>query len=179
MNQYFYVYRTNDRGVYLPKVKHPTLDAVSKEATRLAQQHPGDSFEILAFIGVAQATGVTTTWVDGLNATYGKPAEVERLEEVDQGHSVLWGSKARPPVIAPAWEWPELPAGHSYLNPQSLSVLEVGIGYRPLCTLDESFPDDHEWRKSGEWTPGTPCMHSPIQCRPVLTFRTKAPIPAI
>lgn len=176
MNQYFYVYRTSGNGQHLPKVKHPTLDAASKEAARLAQQHPGDSFEILAFIGVARATGVTTTWVDGLNATYGKPPPVERPGEVDQGRSVLWGSKAKPPVIAPAWEWPELPPGHHYLNPENLSVLEVGIGYRPLCTLDEAYPDDHQIRLTTGWAPGAPCSWNKPQGTSI-TYRTKAPIP--
>lgn len=78
------------------------------------------------------------------------------------------------------WSWPALPPGHSYLNPENLTVEQLGDGWRPLCTLDDSFPEYHEWRLGKNWRPGTTCGLAPRVldgCN--LTYRTRAPIPTL
>ena len=63
LNSYFYVFRL---GGSAPKHKHATLELAKQEATRLATQHPGGRFEILMFVGAAEAVyDVRTNWADG------------------------------------------------------------------------------------------------------------------
>lgn len=61
---YFRVYRVNDRG---PRVKHATLAEAAAEAKRLAGQHPGESFEILACYGIARCSDPSVFWNDGID----------------------------------------------------------------------------------------------------------------
>jgi hypothetical protein len=63
MKKYYYVYR-NGQFKYAPTVKHPTLADAQAESIRLATQHPGEAFEILALVGITQTTTAQTFWVD-------------------------------------------------------------------------------------------------------------------
>lgn len=64
MKPYFYVYRhLGDDG---PTVRHPTLEAAVKESERLAQKHPGQSFEILQCIGITRVQAAQTFWMSGV-----------------------------------------------------------------------------------------------------------------
>ena len=79
----------------------------------------------------------------------------------------------------PELSWPELPAGESYFNPQNLTPADLGFGYRPLCTLDEEYPADHEYRQpfSGDWVRGLRTSYRPSGATFGKTYRTKVPIP--
>jgi hypothetical protein len=63
MKKHYYVYRTGTER-RAPTVKHPTLADAQAESIRLATQHPGDAFEILALVGITQTTTAQTFWVD-------------------------------------------------------------------------------------------------------------------
>ena len=45
--------------------KHKTLAEATAEAERLAEKHPGTSFEILQCLGVSSVPKATTVWMDG------------------------------------------------------------------------------------------------------------------
>jgi hypothetical protein len=61
---FYRVYRVGGKG---PCVEHSTLRQAEQEATRLAAQHPGDSFEILKCLGAVRCTKPSTFWNDGVN----------------------------------------------------------------------------------------------------------------
>ena len=77
------------------------------------------------------------------------------------------------------WSWPTLPPGHSYLNPENLTVEQLGDGWRPLCTLDEKFPADHEMLSGSGWDKAYPCSFARPDDSFDLTYRTRAPIPTL
>ena len=74
--------------------------------------------------------------------------------------------------------WPALPPGHSYLNPENLTVEQLGDGWRPLCTLDETYPTDHQLSLTTGWAPAVPGILSKPNGRSI-TYRTRAPIPTL
>lgn len=45
--------------------KHKTLAEATTEAERLAEKHPGTSFEILQCLGVSSVPKANTVWMDG------------------------------------------------------------------------------------------------------------------
>lgn len=75
--------------------------------------------------------------------------------------------------------FPPLPPGHSYLNPENLTPEQVGVddGWRPLCTLDERYPEDHQFLIGRDWQKGAPCSGKPDYGHTDPTYRTRAPIP--
>lgn len=72
MKPYYYVCRY---GHYMPKITHATLEAAQKEAERLAERHPGYSFQILKCVAETRTTKANTFWMDGED-----PEEIIRLE---------------------------------------------------------------------------------------------------
>ena len=46
--------------------KHKTLTEATTEAERLAEKHPGTSFEILQCLGVSSVPKASTFWMDGV-----------------------------------------------------------------------------------------------------------------
>lgn len=74
--------------------------------------------------------------------------------------------------------FPTLPAGEYYLNPKGYTPAKLGGGeYRPLCTLDETYPSDHEIIYNGDtWSPARPCTARPRRVS-YITFRTRQPVP--
>ena len=95
-----------------------------------------------------------------------------------RGFPVQFESAAEVPITpSTPWSWPALPPGHFYLNPESLTVEQLGDGWRPLCTLDERYPIDHEGKFGATWV-----LMSPDPDRPEhssFTYRTRAPIPTL
>ena len=63
MKAYYYVYRY---GHEAPSRRHETLLSAKQEAERLANQHPGSAFEILACLGFSQTSRANTFWADGV-----------------------------------------------------------------------------------------------------------------
>lgn len=63
MTSYYYVYRVGQKG---PTIKHPTLTSAADEAERLANQHPGETFEILQCVAVTRTVLAKTFWMDGV-----------------------------------------------------------------------------------------------------------------
>jgi hypothetical protein len=63
MTSYYYVYRVGNRA---PTIKHPTLASAANEAERLANQHPGDTFEILQCLAITRTVMAKTFWLDGV-----------------------------------------------------------------------------------------------------------------
>ena len=97
-----------------------------------------------------------------------------------RGFPVQFESAAEVPITpSTPWSWPILPPGHSYLNPENLTVEQLGDGWRPLCTLDERYPGDHQYRSVGSWRPGAPCSEKPTAEDGNFTYRTRAPIPTL
>lgn len=97
-----------------------------------------------------------------------------------RGFPVQFESAAEVPITPSThWSWPSLPTGHSYLNPENLTVEQLGDGWRPLCTLDERYPGDHQYRSVGSWRPGAPCSEKPTAEDGNFTYRTRAPIPTL
>jgi hypothetical protein len=64
MKPYFYVYRVSPNATG-PTVRHETLRAAADEAYRLAEKHPGQSFEILKCVGFSKTASAMTFWMDG------------------------------------------------------------------------------------------------------------------
>lgn len=62
--------------------KHKTLAEAIAEAERLAEKHPGASFEILQCLGVSSVPKASTFWMDGVDPKSepisGLDAEIER-----------------------------------------------------------------------------------------------------
>ena len=48
-----------------PTYQHKTLAEATTEAERLAEKHPGTSFEILQCLGVSSVPKASTVWMDG------------------------------------------------------------------------------------------------------------------
>jgi hypothetical protein len=63
MKPYYYVNRI---GGERPTVKHNSLKQAQNESLRLANKHPGQSFEILICIGITRTTKPGTFWMDGV-----------------------------------------------------------------------------------------------------------------
>lgn len=124
----------------------------AREAAESIDLSPGEEAAILVPIAITRRS-VTTTWLS------------------QKGGDL-------PPHAPAHWSWPTLPPRHSYLNPENLTVEQLGDGWRPLCTLDESYPIDHQILLSTGWAPGIPCGFA----RPYgksITYRTRAPIPTL
>jgi len=150
MTQRYYISRVGSEKTF------NDLEAVREAAEHLANSNPGDEVLILKVVGtsIAPPRHATTTWID-------KPDAAADLMRASTG-----------------WSWPPLPHWHSYLNPENLTVEQLGDGWRPLCTLDETYPIDHQILLSAGWAPGIPCGFA----RPYgksITYRTRAPIPAL
>jgi len=64
MKPYYYVNRVNGGK---STVKHATLAETQRESIRLANQHPGETFEILICIGITRTTKPDTFWMDGVH----------------------------------------------------------------------------------------------------------------
>jgi len=133
---------------------HSTLEGARKEAESLPLGE-GDEWGILELVGITRRS-VTTTWL-------GKQDISITCEQ----------------TTSTGWSWPILPPGHSYLNPENLTVEQLGDGWRPLCTLDERYPGDHQYRSVGSWRPGAPCSEKPTAEDGNFTYRTRAPIPTL
>lgn len=63
--------------------KHKTLAEATTEAERLAEKHPGASFEILQCLGVSSVPKASTFWMDGVEPKQkampsGLDAEIEK-----------------------------------------------------------------------------------------------------
>lgn len=52
MNSFYYVFRPHT----VPSFRHTTFDAAHDEALRLAEKHPGHTFEILKCVAFARTT---------------------------------------------------------------------------------------------------------------------------
>lgn len=72
MNTYYYVYRV---GYKFPTIKHHTLTSAANEAERLANQHPGETFEILQCQAVTRTVLVKTFWMDGVTPPFSSGKE--------------------------------------------------------------------------------------------------------
>lgn len=132
---------------------HDSPEDALNEAESMTRAE-GDEWGILELVGITRRS-VTTTWLD-------KPDATADLMRASTG-----------------WSWPSLPTGHSYLNPENLTVEQLGDGWRPLCTLDERYPGDHQYRSVGSWRPGAPCSEKPTAEDGNFTYRTRAPIPTL
>ena len=64
MKPYYYVYRHDGHP---PSVKHESIADAEIEASRLADKHPGVTFEILMCIGVSRMTRSNTFWMNGVD----------------------------------------------------------------------------------------------------------------
>ena len=62
MKPYFYTF---NRHHGIPTVKHDSLEIAQGEAERLAAKQPGQTFEILRCVGIAQTSKASTFWMDG------------------------------------------------------------------------------------------------------------------
>ena len=76
--------------------KHKTLAEATSEAERLAEKHPGTSFEILQCLGVSSVPKASTFWMDGVDPK-SEPinaldAEIQRTWEKYQGFFRLYES---------------------------------------------------------------------------------------
>ena len=121
MKPYYRILRLNHGRA--PTVQHATLKEAETEALRLADQHPGETFEILECLGIARTTAPSIFWNDGVEPpSPGKgqegwdpsPAPTaepsyrmleagERIEEGDEFRHLACGSSSRPRELAP-WE---------------------------------------------------------------------------
>lgn len=132
----------------------------------------GEEVAILVAAGITRLS-VTTTWLGKQNI--GGSCEQTTSTPWSPTDSAL---EEMISAIKP-WSWPILPPGHSYLNPENLTVEQLGDGWRPLCTLDERYPGDHQYRSVGSWRPGAPCSEKPTAEDGDFTYRTRAPIPTL
>ena len=76
--------------------KHKILAEATTEAERLAEKHPGTSFEILQCLGVSSVPKASTFWMDGVDPK-SEPinaldAEIQRTWEKYQGFFRLYES---------------------------------------------------------------------------------------
>lgn len=63
MKPYYYVYR---RGFGAPSMRHEFLHLAQAEAERLAEKHPGETFEILKCVALSVVKKPASTfWMDG------------------------------------------------------------------------------------------------------------------
>lgn len=63
MKPYYYVYRVGNKA---PTIRHYSLLVATKEAERLSNQHPGETFEILQCLGITRTAKASTFWMDGV-----------------------------------------------------------------------------------------------------------------
>ena len=73
MKPHYYVFQKFDK---MPK--YETLAEAAAEAERLAEKHPGTSFEILQCLGVSSVPKASTFWMDGV-----EPEQEARLGWLD------------------------------------------------------------------------------------------------
>jgi hypothetical protein len=85
MDPYYYVFRV---GHKFPTIKHHTLTSAAKEAERLSNQHPGETFEILQCQAVTRTVLAKTFWMDGI-------APPCSIEESIEKNSITQRAKAR------------------------------------------------------------------------------------
>lgn len=64
MKPYYYVLNKTHKA---PTFQHKTLADATTEAERLAEKHPGTSFEILQCLGVSSVPKASTFWMDGVD----------------------------------------------------------------------------------------------------------------
>lgn len=62
MKPHYYV--SNRSTKFAPTDQHKTLAEATTEAKRLAEKHPGTSFEILQCLGVSSVPKASTFWMD-------------------------------------------------------------------------------------------------------------------
>ena len=80
MKPYFYTF---NRQHGIPTVKHDSLEIAQGEAERLAAKLPGQAFEILRCVGIAQTSKASTFWVDGE-----EPPEKPRYRDLEDGEII-------------------------------------------------------------------------------------------
>ena len=64
MKPHYYVLNKNHGA---PTYQHKTLAEAITEAERLAEKHPGASFEILQCLGMSSVPKASTFWMDGVD----------------------------------------------------------------------------------------------------------------
>ena len=64
MKPHYYVF---NKTYGAPTFQHKTLAEATTEAERLAEKHPGTSFEILQCLGVSSVPKASTFWMDGVD----------------------------------------------------------------------------------------------------------------
>lgn len=149
---------------------HDNPEDARKDAESLPMAE-GDEWGILELVGITRRS-VTTTWLGKQNI--GGSCEQTTSTPWSPTDSAL---EEMISAIKP-WSWPILPPGHSYLNPENLTVEQLGDGWRPLCTLDETYPTDHQLSLTTGWAPAVPGILSKPNGRSI-TYRTRAPIPTL
>ncbi len=149
-----------------------------EEARKVAENFAKGLGEDVAIVTPVSITkiSVTTTWL-------GKQDIGGACEQTTSYPTTPvdgWTPPVDPMLSSTGWSWPILPPGHSYLNPENLTVEQLGDCWRLLCTLDERFPEDHElFTKSAGWIIGLPHSMPPRDsgASNLRTYRTRAPIP--
>lgn len=73
MKPYYYIYNPHKKA---PTVRHETPEKAAAEATRLAENHCGQSIEILMCIGIVSTPKPTATtfWMDDQKPTDAQPS---------------------------------------------------------------------------------------------------------
>ena len=150
MKPYYYIYRTDEsRG---PKIKHATLAEAQTEAERLANQHPGSTFEILQCVAITRCAQASTFWLDGE-----EPPEHPRYRMLEEGEIVRDGdeffhSKWRPVTlfIGGIWLKSHLPHRRKLdteapADTKRYRMLEKGERY---LAGDEWQSDDGKWNNA-------------------------------
>ena len=89
-------YRAANLETFTLGEKHKTLAEATAEAERLAEKHPGTSFEILQCLGVSSVPKASTFWMDGVDPKSehinALDAEIQRTWEKYQGFFRLYES---------------------------------------------------------------------------------------
>jgi len=163
---------------YVIKLQGLTPHTDLEKARKVAESNSevlGEEFAILVAIGITKISA-TTTWLD--------KRDITGACEQTTSHPTTPVDGWTPPVdlmlSSTGWSWPTLPPGHSYLNPENLTVEQLGDGWRPLCTLDERFPEDYQLLACEDgWKDAIPSSNRPQECLGMLTYRTRAPIPTL
>ena len=149
---------------------HDSPESARNDAESLPMSE-GDEWGILELVGITRRF-VTTTWLNKTPSPAPELPASSAMRDLTGTVGKALGAASTP------WSWPTLPPGHSYLNPENLTVEQLGDGWRPLCTLDETYPSDHQILLSAGWAPRMPCGFA----RPYgkgITYRTRAPISAL
>jgi hypothetical protein len=176
---------------------HDTLEGARKEAESLPLGI-GDEWGILELVGITRRS-VTTTWLDKRDiggaceqATSHPTTPIDGWTSHESAGEFPISSAMRDlagtvgkalGAASTPWSWPILPPGHSYLNPENLTVGQLGDGWRPLCTLDGDVPRDSQvylqcaWDHSGLL--GKTWLRNCYVTNVHRTYRTRAPIPTL